>query len=407
MIIEALRSGSWLNARRLRAYPVIFAALYAVALLWWAIAGNSPLSTGSLPLGGDFINVYAASDLLLDGLPEGAYDIPLHNERQHALVEFRSESYFGWHYPPMALLFVAPLALLPFLAALALWQGATLAFYLGVLRATVRQGPVVLLALGFTGVIVNAGHGQNGFLTTALLGGACLMILRDRPWLAGLLIALMLYKPQFGVLIPVALAAGGHWRVILAASVAGLALIALSYALLGAETWRGFLDSAAFTREVVLEQGNTGWHKIQSVFSMVRMAGGGVEVAYAAQGVVLVALAALVFTVWRRREAPFAVKVAILAAASLLATPYVLDYDLTVLALVLAWAAHDGLERGFLPWEKSFLALIWLWPLLSRMAASSLGFQFSPLVLGVLLYMLWRRAGPLPVAVEPAHARPT
>ena len=56
-------------------------------------------------------------------------------------------------------------------------------------------------------MFVNVGHGQNGFLTAALLGGA-LHWLDRRPWLAGVLIGCLAYKPQFGVLIPVALLAG-------------------------------------------------------------------------------------------------------------------------------------------------------------------------------------------------------
>jgi hypothetical protein len=57
-----------------------------------------------------------------------------------------------------------------------------------------------LIAAAFPAVFVNIGHGQNGFLTAALLGSALLSLDR-RPWLAGALIGLLAYKPQFGVLI--------------------------------------------------------------------------------------------------------------------------------------------------------------------------------------------------------------
>ena len=36
----------------------------------------------------------------------------------------------------------------------------------------------------------------------------------------------------------------------------------------------------------MLEQGDTGWHKIQSLFALVRLWGGGVPLAYAMQGAV-------------------------------------------------------------------------------------------------------------------------
>ena len=75
----------------------------------------------------------------------------------------------------------------------------------------------LLLALAFPAVYVNLAHGQNGFLSAALLGGS-LLILDQRPKLAGVLIGLLAYKPQFGVLIPLVLIATGRWTVIAAAA---------------------------------------------------------------------------------------------------------------------------------------------------------------------------------------------
>src|SRR4029077_20364009 len=69
----------------------------------------------------------------------------------------------------------------------------------------------LLLALAFPAVLINVGHGHNGFLTAALLGGG-LVVLDRRPLPAGILFGLMAYKPQFGLMIPIALAAGGYWR---------------------------------------------------------------------------------------------------------------------------------------------------------------------------------------------------
>jgi alpha-1,2-mannosyltransferase len=394
VVVDALRAGSWLTRTRIRAYLVIIIAVYAASLAAWAVSGSSSLANG-LPFGCDFISVYAASHLLLGGAPEAAYDWQRHHAAEHALVEFDSDKYFGWHYPPPALLLVAPLAALPFLGAVVVWIGLTLAGYLAALRAILPHPLVIAAALGFTASFVNLIHGQNGFLTTGLLGGACVMLQRNRPWVAGALIALLLYKPQFGVLIPVALIAGGHWRTVVAASVLGLAFLALSYVLLGPATWQAFLASTDLTRDIVLEQGGAGWHKIQSVFSMVRMAGGDTNLAYALQGATLLTLGTLVALAWARREAPFAIKAALLAAGSLYATPYVLDYDLVVLALVVAWFAADGLERGFLPWDKTALACLFLWPIVSRLVAVQFHVQLTPIVLGVLVFVIYRRLGPM------------
>ena len=61
-----------------------------------------------------------------------------------------------------------------------------------------------------------------------------------------------------------------------------------------------------------------------------------------------------------------------LVAATLLASPFLLDYDLTLLAFPLAYLAREGLERGFAPFEKSVLILAYLLPLASRILAGGL-----------------------------------
>jgi len=121
-------------------------------------------------------------------------------------------------------------------------------------------------------VLVNRGQGQKGLLSAALLGGA-LAVLDRRPIVAGFLFGLLAYKPQFGLMIPLALAAGGHWRSF-AAAAATIALLAVGApAAFGPDVWRAFFDSTHFMRTVALEQGDLGWYKMQSLFAWARMWG--------------------------------------------------------------------------------------------------------------------------------------
>src|SRR5258705_13552814 len=97
------------------------------------------------------------------------------------------------------------------------------------LRAVLPRPETLLIAAAFPAVFINAGHGQNGFLTAALLGAA-LHWLDRRPWLAGLFIGCLAYKPQFGVLISIALLAGQRWSPIGAAILTAAALVGLCFA---------------------------------------------------------------------------------------------------------------------------------------------------------------------------------
>lgn len=239
----------------------------------------------------------------------------------------------------------------------------------------------LLLAAAYPAVFINLGHGHNGFLTAALFGGA-LVLLDRRPLVAGLLFGLLAYKPQFGLLIPLVLIASGRWRAFAAASATVIVLTIVTTLAFGPQVWDAFLASMQFTRAVVLEAGETGWEKIQSVFSWVRMWGGPVPLAYAIQGLLTIALAAALTWLWRS-EAAFALKAAALAMAAMLATPYALDYDMMLLAVALAFLAASGLARGFAPYEISALAMLWLVPLVARSCA-----EWTLVPLGVIAMLL-------------------
>jgi alpha-1,2-mannosyltransferase len=99
---------------------------------------------------------------------------------------------------------------------------------------------------------------------------------------------------------------------------------------------------------VVLEQSGTGWHKIQSICSWVRMWGSSVPLAYTVQGAVTFAVAVALGWLWRTR-ASFPLQAAALLTDTVLATPYALDYNLVLLAPAIAFLAVDGATRGFAP----------------------------------------------------------
>ena len=397
-VLDQLRTGHWLTRERLR--------LWALAVLVASLAGLSFLLATSdglndyqgRPLGTDFSNVYAAGTYVLDGQPGTAFDPPSQHAREQ-MIFGRATPFYGWHYPPFFLFIAGLLALMPYALSLAVWQAATMLLYLDMLFAILRDLPTreyardplwLLLAIAFPAVFVNIGHGHNGFLTAALLGTA-LLVLDRKPVLAGILFGLLAYKPQFGVMIPLVLIVTGRWRAFASATATVLALALVTTWAFGPDVWRHFINAMPFTREVVLEQGGTGWHKIQSVFSLVRMWGGGVPLAYVVQGATMMALAASLVWLWRS-EASYRLKAAALPVAAILATPYSLDYDLVVLAPTIAFLAIEGLERGFRDWEKSALALLWIMPMIARTMAEQMLLPLGVLSMTLMFLLVLRRA---------------
>ena len=394
---DILRGGAWLTPGRIRLVATLLFVASAAGLVYLVVTANGLIDAQGRPLGTDFSNVYAAGTYVLDGDPEAPFD----PSRQHAREQDifgKATPFYGWHYPPFFLFVAAILAWLPYGLALALWQAATLGLYLMTIRAIlptplrnrwIASPDWLLPALAFPAVLINIGHGQNGFLTAALLGTA-LVKLNRAPILAGILFGLLAYKPQFGLLIPVALAASGRWRAFAAAAATVGALAVATTFAFGPQVWQAFLDSTRFTREVALEQGDTGWYKIQSVFAWVRMWGGSIALAYALQGALIGALAGALIWLWRS-AAPYPVKAAALCLAAILATPYSFDYDMMVLAPAIAFLAANGLKRGFDPWEKTALAGLWLAPLVARSVAHMTLIPFGvPAMLAMFILLLRR-----------------
>jgi alpha-1,2-mannosyltransferase len=427
-----IRRGDWVTAERVRGYSIILLVLSAIALVALVATAEGLNDYKGRPLGTDFSNVYAAGKWVLEGRPEAPFD----PELQHAMEKrlFGEDTpLYGWHYPPVFLGIAAALALLPYLSALVVWQAATLAAYLAMIRAIMKNIPLplgeadprsrrgggptargdltppgvslreaprfpergemkwlwLLPALAFPAVFINIAHGHNGFLTAALFGGG-LLLLDRKPAIAGILIGLLCYKPQFGLLIPLVLVATARWNAFWTAAATVVVAAAMSWLAFGTDTWLAFRDSLEFTRTVVLEQGGTGFYKIQSPFAAARLWGAPVEVAYAVQGAAIAAIAVLLTILWRS-DVAFEIKAAALLAGALISTPYLLDYDLVLSAPAIAFLAAHGLQRGFLPYEKTSLVFCWFAPLLSREAAAFLALPLGLIGLTVLLGVALRR----------------
>ncbi len=389
-ILDFFRDAPWLSRRRLVAYPKLFLAVYVVSAVAWLMRSKGLVDPAGHPIGADFIDPWSASWLTLHGAPSAVYNVARLWSVERVAVAYPKVGFAGFHYPPTYLLYVMPLALLPYAWSLLAWTVATFAAYLSVMWKIDSDRDSLWLAIAFPGALVNLTNGQNGFLTLAILGAAMLTLER-RPILAGVFFGLMSYKPQYGILVPIFLIATGRWRAIISASITVALLAALSFAIFGAQTWQAFFSSIAFTRHVVLEQGGSGFEKLQSAFAAARLWGFGVATAYVVQAAVSLLAAVVVIWIWRR-TANFELHAAALATAVLLMTPYMMDYDLVILALPIAWLALEARRSGFLPWEKSLLAFVWLLPLFARSLAGGAKLPVAPLAMLLLLADTARRA---------------
>ena len=176
-----------------------------------------------------------------------------------------------WSYPPTFQVMLMPLGALPYVMAWLVWSGILYGFYVLLARRLTDVPDKLVFLLLAPGAAVNLFFGQNGILSTVLLGGGVLL-LGSRPILAGVLLGLMAYKPQLAVLAPFALLAGREWRALSAAIVSQLVIMLLSLAILGVDPWLAFLDKLAHPASV-FSSSSSDWRAIPSVMIFARTIG--------------------------------------------------------------------------------------------------------------------------------------
>ena len=327
----------------------------------------------------DFITTWSAGRLAVVGHAAAAYDWPTLKHVDESVLGHTFDGYLGWLYPPTFLFAAAALALLPYAIAFATWVFGTFLAYLAAIRAIVGDRDGYFLAAAFPAVVANIIVGQNGFLSAALIGGT-LTFMERRPICAGVLLGLLTYKPQLGILFPIVLLASGRWRVLITASIVAALIAAASWAAFGIKSWQAFFSSVAYA---VSSNGMIDWGKLQTAFGLTRALGGSDVLAWTVQIVVSLIAAGAITVLWRSR-ATYEIKAAALGAGTLLATPHLFAYDLVVLAVPLAFMFQLGRARGFLPHEMAGMGLACLLILILPFVKAPVGFA-AVLVVAALI----------------------
>jgi hypothetical protein len=387
------------NSRWLQSFGYAFALLYLLYFVILYRAGTWIVGGTGLPIYTDFGAWWAAGMQALHGNPAALYDPEEFAKIQSALFGPGSAFYPNWpSYPPTFFLVLAPLALLPYRYAFITWDVVTLLGCIALVYLIVRRRAAIALALAAPFSAWNFLAAQNGFLTASLLGGS-LLFLERRPVLAGVFLGCLTYKPQYGILFPVALVASHQWRAVASAAVTAALLAAASVALFGAEVWAAFPRGFAVQSELSLgADPDSNWGYLQTAYGLIRSLHGPAQLAWLVQGLVTLGGAVTVWIIWRSRVR-YELKAAILSAAALLATPYAFAYDMAAIVIPAAFLAADQLSRGLLRGEKTMWILLFGAPLavLATLGDNAGGTTFggTPICLFaalIIFFMVLRRA---------------
>ncbi|AVX03311.1 hypothetical protein MXMO3_00779 [Maritalea myrionectae] len=402
MLIEQLKSGDWLNAERVRIAGSFAFIAYIGLLVFVVFFPNGFKSANGQYLILDFNSFWTAAKLALAGDSLTPYSGQPFLELQKEWTGFQDTS-FAFFYPPTWLVYVLPFG--HFSQPIAYFLFNLIGFGLVILfgRALFKSWKSAFILCAFPAAMNCMLHGQNGLLSAALLGGAMLCLQHRRFVLAGIFIGLLSYKPQLGLIIPLALLFARHWHTFLSAAVTTIAIAVVSLLIFGLETWMAFFEQLPIA-SYVLRNGIVNWEKMVSVYAALRVLGLSDTWASAIQILVSLAIVLLLFQIWRPKphhtqqsqaytDKEMANRSAILIAGGLVFTPFALAYDFMILIVPIAYLVKSGVEEGFQPYEKTILAIIVLLSAITSRFALTTGIPIAPLlplaIVGLGAYRHW------------------
>jgi hypothetical protein len=295
----------------------LFAAYDAIYLVVWMWQGGQPRF-------GDFFGLWSFIQFAISRPSGDIYDPVALQNFQHQLEPiFHGGEPFP--YPPSFLLFLLPLAHLPYWVAYLAWICGTFVLYLLATlgrRWRSRAGLALLVAPTTLLTVIS---GQSGFLAAALLT-AGMRNARMRPILAGFLLGLLSYKPQLGLLVPVALLAAGLWRSVVSACATIFVLILASSAAFGSSIWPRWFSAMPRNWELFEANRLPLNHLMPTVASNLLVLGASPAMARFAQIAVSGVVAVAIWICFRRGAADRAIRA--LQVGVFLATPYAFVYDM-------------------------------------------------------------------------------
>lgn len=304
--------------------------------------------------GGDYLQEWIGGHLVRTGQSDRLYDREFVVALQHneAVVGYAwdRDRYLPMVYPPFYYAAVSPLAALPMTTAAWAWAGLMLVVAAGAAWLVVRHvagGPRSLawllpVAACFPPLLENATSGQKGGVVLLVFAATFVLLRRQRPTWAGLVFGLLAFKPQLGLVVGGVMLLRRDWRFVAgAATTVGLA--ALTSLTMGGELCEQYV---AFVRQTADYLHTPGYDlaKAHCWFGFWHLLLGNgdpfvrpLTLACDALTLLLAARTMLAANTRDSRSAAFGDAFMTCSLATLLVSPHLMTYDLTLALLPMAW----------------------------------------------------------------------
>ena len=344
------------QARRIRLHLALI-PVYGWLILVWATYAVDLSPAGRLDRSGhikghDFAHFYVLGEIANEHATADLYSFAAQSDRMDRLVPEYENRFAPIHGPQMSLLF-APFARLPYVQALTIWLALSVAGYAACCFLLWARAPnlrpygwvAVVLAAGYPAFYFLVAFGQSSTIALASVTAGYFALRAKRPWLAGLALGVLFYKPSFGLALPFILIFGREWRVILGAATAVALQLGAGMAYYGAGVLRAYFDTVVGVSQIadVLEPIPYQMQSLRSFFSILVP---WPDVAFAAYVIAASAVIVLAARSWRT-QGPLELRYSVLLLATVLANPHVNPYDLVVIIPVFIFTADWALARSW------------------------------------------------------------
>jgi Glycosyltransferase family 87 len=328
--------------------------------LWLGLLAASPNFRPSSdvrvsPLAGDFLQEWIGGQMLRHGDHTRFYDPEYAQEWEHRTDvvgwQWNEADYFPMVYPPFYYALVMPLSYFPFMAACLVWVAIMGALYLlswwlwlqlpGENRSHSLASWCLPGSLFFMPLIENFTSCQKGSVLLLILTGTYSLLVRGRPLVAGLVFGCLAFKPQYALPIALVMLCKRQWWFVLGGAMTGGGLVAVC-GCLGLDLCQQYVEFSRHATEYLHSGGydlskSHSWHGFFSLlWSYAPSAGGVISVCTTAAWLITVVIVARSLRgECQPGSTTFAYQFSSLVICTVLLSPHVYTYDLTMLLLPL------------------------------------------------------------------------
>jgi hypothetical protein len=351
----------------------------------------------------DFVLYYSGAQILKDGNGYQLYNLDVQREYQERFRR-KMDRDLPFNHLPYELLPLVSLAGFSFPVAYALWAAINI-LLLAIMLLRIfpfvearQRSLLTLMVLAYFPTLTTLKMGQDSIITTLLLAETFVSLKHKRYAIAGAVLALGLYKPQFFLPLLGILLLHGRWGAIVGFSSMALLLGIISQAMVG---WKGLMGLLSLWLPMI-DRGNVVWPEL--MMNLRGLLYVGLDLAGLSQitNILTLVLSLLIYMVvlrlWpREAEEPsdlLDLRFALSIAATALISFHLYSYDGTMLVLPLVLTLNHLLKQtcAYPVSHRVFFAvlIVWFVPFLPNLLLHGAMFAWWALPLPVFWWVLAR-----------------